>query len=61
MALLAAYCVRRAEGQTLEEYLADTVFRLSLIHISGFAVLNKETPFRLDRMAKVQKQLICLI
>ena len=27
MALLAAYCVRRAEGQTLEEYLADTVFR----------------------------------
>ena len=24
MALLAAYCVRRAEGQTLEEYLADT-------------------------------------
>ena len=27
MALLAAYRVRRAEGQTLEEYLADTVFR----------------------------------
>ena len=26
-ALLAAYRVRRAEGQTLEEYLADTVFR----------------------------------
>ena len=27
----------------------------------GFAVLNKERPLRLDRMAKVQKQLICLI